>query len=84
MDNSQQTEVDRNYEAFQEVLPALIKTDANRFALMHDRQVIACYDTSRDALEAGRKSFKYFSIQEITNRSIDLGYFSHAGVFGTV
>ncbi len=82
----QQTEVDRNYESFREKLPDLLKTDANRFALMRRREVVACFDTSRDALEAGSKLYKdgRFSVQEITNRTVDLGYFSRAGILRTV
>ena len=83
---TQQQEVDRNYEAFKEILPDLLKTDENRFALMHDRKVIACFDTSRDAMQAGQKLLhgKKFSVQEITQRNVDLGYFSHARILGTV
>ncbi len=84
--DSQQEEVDRNYEAFQAMLPELIKTDANRTALMRGRKVIACFDTSQDAIRAGRAMFEdgVFSIQEVTKRSINLGYFSHAGLVGRV
>ena len=83
---SQQQEVDRNYEAFKEVLPELLRTDENRFALMHDCKVIACFDTGRDAMQAGRALLgdKRFSVQEVTRRSIDLGYFSHARLLRAV
>lgn len=83
---SQQQEVDRNYEAFKEVLPELLRTDENRFALMHDRKVIACFDTSRDAMQAGHALLgdKKFSVQEVTRRSVDLGYFSHARLLRAV
>ncbi len=79
---TQQEEVDRNYESFREKLPDLLKTDANRFALMHRREVVACFDTSRDAMEAGRQLFKdgRFSVQKVSGRKMDLGYFSHAGI----
>lgn len=86
MSDVQQQEVERNYESFKARLPDLLKTDANRFALMRDGAIIACFDTNRDALEAGRALFsdEPFSIQEVTNRPVDLGYFSHAGFFGPV
>ncbi|MDE0508937.1 MAG: hypothetical protein OXI17_09915 [Gammaproteobacteria bacterium] len=82
---SQQEEVDQNYEAFVNILPDLIKTNANRFALMHDREVVACFDTSRDAIEAGKKLFNdsFFSVQEVTRRSVNLGFFSHASSIRT-
>ena len=83
---TQQQEVDRNYEAFKKVLPELLESDPGRTALMRDGKVIACFDTDRDAIEAGRTFFedRRFSIQEVTRRGIDLGYFSRVGVLGTI
>lgn len=84
--NKQQQEVDRNFEAFEKMLPDLLEEHANRFALLEDGKLIACFDTSRDAIEVGRKFSKngLFSIQEISSKPIDLGYFSHAGILRTV
>ena len=84
--HSQQQEVDQNYEAFKAGLPELLKNNAGRTALMRHGKVIACFDTGRDAIEAGRAMFKdgRFSIQKITKRPLDLGYFSRVGVLGTV
>ena len=78
---TQQEEVDRNYEAFKKLLPDLLESNPGRTALMRDRKVIACFDTDRDAIEAGRIFYedRRFSIQEITRRRIDLGIFSRAG-----
>ena len=82
----QQKEVDRNYAIFRRRLPALLKTDADRFALMRDGAIVACFDTSEEAIEAGRRRFGNapFSVQEITDRTVDLGYLSHAGILGRV
>ena len=79
--DNQQREVDRNYEAFKKMLPDLLKRNPGRTALMRDGEIIACFDTGRDAIEAGRTFFKdrRFSIQEIRSRPVDLGYFSHFG-----
>lgn len=79
--DSQQQEVDRNYKAFKTMLPELIESDAGRTALMRDGKVVACFDTGRDAIQAGRAMFedRRFSIQEITHRAVDLGYFSRFG-----
>ena len=83
---TRQQEVDRNYEAFKKVLPELLESDRGRTALMRGGKVIACFDTGRDAIEAGRTFFedRRFSIQEVTRRGIDLGYFSRVGVLGTI
>ena len=72
--------VDENYEAFKELLPDLIKTQAGKFALMHDRAVVETFDTARDAMIYGENAFSdgLFSIQEVTGAVVDLGYFSHA------
>ena len=79
-DVTQQQEVDQNCEAFKKILPQLMESgDLNRFALMQNREVMACFDTSRDAMLAGRKLLngKPFSVQEVTDKSVDLGYYSH-------
>lgn len=84
--NEHRREVDRNYEAFKGMLPDLLETDPNRFALLRHGEIITCFDTYRDSVEAGRKMFddELFSVQEITSEPIDLGFFSHVGVPGPV
>ena len=78
--HTQQEEVDRNYKAFKKMLSDLIKSDEGRFALLHNAELLACFDTNRDAQQTGMKLLggKQFSVQKITNKAIDLGYFSHA------
>ena len=77
----QQQEVDRNYEAFKKVLPELLKSDPGRTALMRGGEVVMCFDTERDAIQAGRRFFedRRFSIQKVSSRPVDLGYFSYFG-----
>lgn len=84
--DKQQKEVDQNYEAFKLMLPDLLKTDANRYALMHNQKIAACFDTGRDAMQAGRKLLegKNFSVQLVTNEPVDLGCFSRIGMLGAV
>lgn len=84
--NEHQQAVDRNYEAFKGMLPDLLKTDPNRFALLRHGELIICFDTFRDAVETGRRMFGdgLFSVQEVTSEPIDLGFFSHIGVLGAV
>ncbi len=77
----QNEQVDKNYEAFKEKLGDLLRTDRDRFALMHNGEVIACFDTVRDAFQAGRKMFnEEFSVQKVTDQIIDMGFLSHARV----
>lgn len=86
MASAQQTEVDRNYEAFQQRLPDLLRTNANQFALLRHRRVVDCFDTVADAVRAGKALYDdgVFSVQEVTDRSIDLGHYSHARLLGAL
>ena len=73
-----QNEIDANFDAFQENLPELMISELDRWALMKGRECIAFFDTLRDALAAGNARFEdgLFSVQEVTTREIDLGWFS--------
>jgi hypothetical protein len=74
-------QIERSYRAFQEQLPSLIATPRGKFALMRDGQVIEFFDTARDAYVTGQRLFqqdKLFSVQEVTETPVDLGFFSHA------
>jgi hypothetical protein len=75
-----QEEVDRNYEAFRQFLPTIIQEHRGKYALMRDGQIVTYFTTPVDARAAGEKLFSdgLFSIQQVTDTAIDLGYFSHA------
>ena len=78
--DKQKQQVEKNFEAFQKELPKLLKKHRDAFALMRDGKVVEIFD---DLGKAHRKGFELyedevFSIQEITDRSINLGFFSHA------
>ena len=83
---TQQQEVDRNYEAFLKLLPSIINTHRNQYALMQDGKVVGYYSTSRDAITTANRFLegKPFSIQRVTDGSVDLGYFSHALHLGSL
>lgn len=78
--DDKQTEVDANYEVFLARLPALMDTHAGKFVVMRRREPIEFFDTARDALLFATRTFPdgLFSIQEVTQRVIDLGWFSNA------
>jgi hypothetical protein len=69
-----------NYEAFMAQLPHLVLTQRGKFALMHNKKIIEFFDTARDAYIAGQQLFPehVFSVQEVTETPVDLGFFSHA------
>ncbi len=75
-----QEQVEKNYRAFAQKLPSLIAEHRGKFALMRDGEIVEFFDTARDAFVAGQKLFtdQLFSIQEIVEAPVDLGFFSHA------
>ncbi|MBM3483886.1 MAG: hypothetical protein FJX66_11360 [Alphaproteobacteria bacterium] len=75
-----QREIDANFEAFQDLLPKILDHERGRFAVMRDRKIIEVFDTAGDALRAAAMKFEdgRYSIQEITDRVIGLGYYSYA------
>ncbi len=79
--DQKQRQVDLNYEAFEKKLPDLIMAYRGKFALMRDGEIVEFFDTARDAVLAGQKLFEkdgLFSVQEIIETPIDLGFFSYA------
>lgn len=81
---TQREEVERNYRAFRKRLPDILNEHRNKFALMRDARIVDFFDTSRDAFVAGANIYAdgRFSIQEVTDQAVDLGYLSHAGSLG--
>ena len=74
-------QVKRNYGAFVAKLPSLLKAHPGKFALMRDGEIVEFFDTARDAYFAGLRLFQEegrFSIQEVVEAPVDLGFYSHA------
>ena len=69
-----------NYDAFQRQLPRLIEAHRGQFALLRDGEIVEMYDTPRDAYLVGQQLYAdgKFSVQEIVDTPIDLGFYSHA------
>jgi hypothetical protein len=77
----QSREVDRNYDAFVRMLTSIIDDHRDQLALMRDGKIVGFFETPRQALEAATERFpdRIFSIQEVTDEPIDLGFWSHVG-----
>jgi len=77
---TKQEEVDLNFAFFQSELPRLLPKYRGKFALIRDRKIIEFYDTAVDAQTIGNQLYSdgLFSIQQITEDVIDLGFYSHA------
>jgi hypothetical protein len=75
----QKIEVDRNYDAYARILGTLLSDHRDQLALMRDGKVVGFYCTPREAIEAATEKFcdGIFSIQEVTDEPIDLGFWSH-------
>lgn len=77
----QREEVDRNYDAFMRELSSILVAHRDQLALMRDGRIVGFYATPREALRAATEQFPdgIFSIQEVTDEPIDLGFWSHVG-----
>lgn len=73
-------EVDANYDAFERQVASLLQRHEGEFVLMRGGEIVAFHASEAKALAAGRTSFSdgRYSVQEITRRPADLGFFSHA------
>jgi hypothetical protein len=79
MPQANQEQVKKNYEAFLSKLPSIIEAQKGKFALMRDGEIVDFFDTAHDAYIVGKRLYPDgFSIQEIIETPIDLGFFSHA------
>ena len=70
-----------NYAVFvEEMLPDLLESHPNEWALLRDRQLVGVYPTGIAANQAGRDQFpdRRFSIQEITDRPLFVSYHASA------
>lgn len=79
---AQAREVDRNYDVFQRSLARLLADHRDEYALMKDGEVVGFFAMPGDALAEAKARFGdgAFSIQEITDEPIDLGFVSHVAV----
>ncbi|MEM7042180.1 MAG: hypothetical protein AAF543_05155 [Pseudomonadota bacterium] len=75
-----QTEIDKNYEAFKKRLPDLAKRHPGKFALMRKEDIVQIFDSAGDARLYAEAQYKdgLWSIQQISDHILDLGFFSHA------
>ncbi len=79
-DAEQMTQVDRNFQVFQELLPELLQTHPGEYVVMHDSRAIDFFDTFRDAVLFGHATYGdgRFSVQEITDQSVSFGFRTYA------
>jgi hypothetical protein len=75
-----QSEADKNFEAFKAILPGLLEAHGGKYAVLRHGELVQVFDTARDAMLFGSAEFDdgMFSVQEITDQAVDLGFYSHA------
>ena len=82
MNQDQQKQVDDNFSVFQKKLDSgVIPEDKyGFFALMRNGEIVGYYTTWEDANAAGLLAFtdQLFSIQEVTDKVVELGFFTYA------
>ena len=78
----QKQEVDRNYDVFMRMVGSLLPEHRDQLALMRDGKIVEFFDKPGDAYRAGIERFSdgIFSIQEVTDEPIDLGFWSHVAI----
>ena len=74
-----QEAVDQNYETFRKLLPELLKTHEGKFALMRHGEIVEFFGSMNDAIRHGQCTFDdgLYSVQEVTDVAVDLGWFSY-------
>lgn len=74
------TEVEQNYDYFQRNLSGFLKERLGEYALIRSRKIIGFYAGAGEAYRAGLEQFpdEIFSIQEVTEQPVDLGFMSVA------
>jgi hypothetical protein len=77
----QKSEVDRNYDVFVRMLADILPEHRDQLALMREGEIVGYFEKPGDAYRAGLGRFPdgIFSIQEVTDEPIDLGFWSHVG-----
>ena len=77
-------EIDKNMFAFQSQVAGLLDKHRGHFALLRDQKIIDVFESLRKAIDVAHQKFAdgKFSIQEVTDQPIDLGFFSHVENLG--
>lgn len=80
MANDLKLEVDHNYDFFQRNLASYLHTNSGEYALLKAKSLIGFYNGPGDAYRAGLDKYpdEIFSIQEVTDQPVDLGFMSLA------
>ena len=81
MDALLDTEIDRNLFAFLPEVPRLLADHAGEYAVLRHQRIVSLHEKLSEALETAQTQFLdgLFSIQQVTDKPVELGFFSYAG-----
>jgi hypothetical protein len=72
--------IDENFEAFQQILPQILIAHHGKVALLRDCKLDGVFDTSVEAVQAGKQRYpdKMFSVSTVEPQEpVYLGWHSH-------
>ena len=80
MPNPHDTEIDRNLFAFLPKIPGLIEKHFGQYALLKNQEIVSLHERLSEALDVAEAKFEdgLYSIQRVTDKPVELGFFSHA------
>lgn len=80
MSNALEMEIDQNFDFFQRNLAEFVDRHRGKFALLRNAGVVDFHETVKAAEIEGISQFPdgVFSIQEVSDDPVDLGFFTHA------
>lgn len=80
MPDALEQEIDRNLFAFLPKVPDLLADHEGEFALLRHQKVISLHVKLSEALASAEAQFAdgLFSIQQVTQKPVELGFFSYA------
>ncbi|KUO51909.1 MAG: hypothetical protein APF82_02835 [Sphingomonadales bacterium BRH_c42] len=80
MNDKLEVEIERNLFAFLSRIPQLLTEHRGEYAVLRQQEIVGIYARLSEALQVAQARFNdgLFSIQEITDKPVDLGFYSHA------
>lgn len=79
--NNLRSEVDANFDYFERNLTSFLRDHSGQYALLRSCKLIDFFDKATEAYTEGTTRFpdKLFSIQQVNDEPVDLGFFSRVG-----
>lgn len=80
MTHALEYEIENNFNYFVRNLSEFVEAHRGQFALLRNASVIGFHDSVREAEASGARKFSdgVFSIQEVNDEPVDLGFFTYA------